>query len=189
MPSMNLTRFGILVFAVAVVLGPWYSVEGYSHTANLISELGAQHTPNRFIMVLGFLCLGGGILVNGVQPFSIRALPFAAFGGFMLLASLFPHMPLDPSLPHDPVKHEVHGLMAIAAGISVTAGMLWQACVAPGRTQRITAGALAVICVVMPLLMLAWPEVQGLTQRLMYLAVFAWLWCYFPARLGTARMP
>lgn len=186
---MTLTRFGILVFVAAVLLGPWYSAEGYSHTANLISELGAQHTPNRFTMVLGFLCLGGGILINGVQPFSMRALPFAAFGGFMLLAGLFPHMPIDPSLPFDPVKHEVHGMMAIAAGISIAAGMLWQTFVAPGRSQRLAAGAVAVASVLMPWLMLSYPEVQGLTQRLMYLAIFAWLWCYYPARLGAARMP
>ena len=42
------TRVGIVVFALAVLLGPLYTVDEYSTVTNLISELGAQHTPNNF---------------------------------------------------------------------------------------------------------------------------------------------
>ena len=45
------TKVGIIVFALAVLLGPLYTVDEYSIVTNLVSELGAQHTPNNFIMI------------------------------------------------------------------------------------------------------------------------------------------
>ncbi len=30
--------------------------------------------------------------------------------------------------------------------------------------------------------MLAFPAIQGLVQRVMYLLIFSWLWVFYPAR-------
>lgn len=51
------------------------------------------------------------------------------------------------------------------------------------------AATLAVVCIEVPLMMLAWPETRELTQRLMYLTVFVWLWRNFLACLGERRTP
>ena len=59
-PKMiSLTRIGIAIFTLSVVLGPLYTVPDYSVVSNLISELGDQHTQNNFIMIIGFIALGG----------------------------------------------------------------------------------------------------------------------------------
>ncbi|MGI9535971.1 MAG: hypothetical protein ACR2PB_02795, partial [Desulfocapsaceae bacterium] len=68
---LSLTRTGIAIFTMAVVLGPLYTVSEYSVVSNLISELGAQHTQNNFIMFIAFILLGGCIAIDGLRPFRL----------------------------------------------------------------------------------------------------------------------
>jgi hypothetical membrane protein len=179
---MNGTRVGILLFVLAVVAGPFYTVPGYSVVGNLVSELAAQNTPRNAVMAAGFVALGVGIAVDGVRRFARPLAPFVAFGVFMALAGLFGHRPITPGVDHVAWIHDAHGALATAAGFSITIALAWQAVRQPARGLRIVAAVLAVACVAMPLAMLGFPAVQGLIQRAMYLLVFAWLWLVYPAR-------
>jgi len=184
-----LTRAGILLFSAAVLAGPWYTVEGYSVVRNVVSELGAQHTPNNLVMVSGFLALGICLVADGVRNFQRMAVPFIAFGVFMGLAGVFAHKPLDPNVPFTEAAHVAHSILASLAGFSVTIGLIWYAVRARGFWRRTAAFALAALCVVLPLVMLTFPEFQGLIQRFMYLLIFAWLWLFFPGLGTTAPAP
>jgi hypothetical protein len=184
---MNLTRTGILVFAAAALAGPWYTVEGYSSVSNLISQLGAQKTQNNFIMVAAFLALGIGIVADGIRRFRKPVLPFIAFGIFMALAGLLAHKPISTSGEYSEVAHQAHSALATLAGISITVGLLWQAVLAFTFRSRAIIIILAVLCLALPICMLAFQEFQGLIQRLMYLLIFAWLWIYFPFKIMTNR--
>ncbi|MBL0379976.1 MAG: hypothetical protein JKP90_09985, partial [Desulfofustis sp. PB-SRB1] len=64
---INVTRIGVTFFAIAVALGPIYTVDNYSIISNLISELCAQHTKNNFIMIIAFAILGGSIAFDGIR--------------------------------------------------------------------------------------------------------------------------
>jgi hypothetical protein len=186
--TVSPTRAGLLLFSAAVLAGPWYTVDGYSVVRNVVSELGAQHTPNSLVMVAGFLALGGGIVADGLRNFQRMAVPFIAFGVFMGLAGLFAHKPLDPSVPFTEALHAAHSVLASLAGVSVTVGLIWYG-VRVGRSWRRTVAlALAALCVALPLAMLAFPAYQGLIQRVMYLLIFAWVWVFFPD-LRTANTP
>ena len=96
--KMTFARVGITIFALAVVFGPIYTVNEYSVVSNLISELGAQHTQNNFIMIIAFVMLGVGIAVDGVRKFRVSLLPFILFGLAMAIVGIFPHKPIDASL-------------------------------------------------------------------------------------------
>lgn len=125
--GMHATRLGILLFALAAIAGPLYTVPEYSPVSNLISELGAQGTPRSWIMSAGFLALGAGIVAGGCVGFSCPLLPFMAFGVFMALAGLLGHKPVDPDVPYVSWVHAAHSALATAAGVSITAGLAWQA--------------------------------------------------------------
>ena len=163
--------------------GPWYTVEGYSPVSNLVSQLAAQNTPNSFVMVAGFLAFGIGIVADGVRRFSKPVLPFIAFGLCMALAGLLAHKPLSPAVAFSGPAHQAHSALATLAGISITAGLLWQAALASTFRLRAIAIALAALCLALPLCMLIFQGGQGLIQRLMYLLVFAWLWVHYPSRI------
>jgi hypothetical protein len=186
---MHPTRLGILVFTAAALAGPWYTVEEYGWIGNVISQLGAQNTPNAYVMVIGFLALGLGIVVDGVRRWSRPLLPFVAFGLLMALAGLFAHKPISPTLAYSEAAHGAHGALATLAGVSITIGLVWQAVYARARRSRVIAIALAVLCLALPLCMLALPDAQGLIQRLMYLLVFTWLWIHYPGGILATRQP
>ncbi len=184
---MSLTRIGIALFAATALAGPWYTVEGYSAARNLISQLGAQHTQNSLIMVAGFLALGIGIVADGIRRFSAPVLPFIAFGFFMALAGLLAHKPLSPAAAYSETAHQAHSALATLAGISITVGLLWQAVLVSTFGMRAIIITLAVLCLALPLSMLAYPELQGLIQRFMYLLLFVWLWIHYPVKIMATR--
>lgn len=172
-----------MAFVAAVAAGPLYTVPTYSATGNLISELAAQHTPNNVVMAAAFVALGAAIVADARRRPVPAVVPFAAFGFFMALAGLFGHKPIAPGVGFDPLRHQAHAVLATLAGISITAALAWQALRERSPVRRAVAGALALLCLALPLAMLAWPAVQGLIQRVMYALLFAWLWASYPARI------
>ena len=180
------TRAGISVFALAVVFGPLYTVNEYSVMSNSISELGAQHTQNNFIMILAFILLGGSIVIDGVRRFRIALLPFILFGLTMAIVGMLPHKPIDPSLRFNSTYHNLHGIIASIAGTVITAGFIWQGVLTKGR-QRIICFYMAGVAILFPILMLSSPNYQGIIQRLMYLQILSWLWIKYPEMVATNR--
>ncbi|MBK8183203.1 MAG: DUF998 domain-containing protein [Candidatus Competibacteraceae bacterium] len=83
-------KFGILTFAATILLGPLYTVEGYSVTANTISELGAQRTPNNVVAIIGFVAFGLGIAIEWLRHRSWVTTPFLLFGIFIAALSVCP---------------------------------------------------------------------------------------------------
>lgn len=181
----SLTRMGIAIFFLAVVLGPLYTVAEYSVVTNLISELGAQHTQNNFIMIIAFIVLGGSIAIDGLRSFRLARLPFIIFGVAMAIVGLFPHKPLDTTINFNSTFHDIHGIIASVAGTVITVGFIWQGLRNNG-CQRMVCFYLAAVAIVFPLLMLNIPDFQGIIQRLMYLQILGWLWMKYPTLLATA---
>jgi hypothetical membrane protein len=183
---ITLTRVGIAIFALTVVGDPLYAVADYSVVNNLISELGAQHTQNNFIMIIAFVILGGSILIDGIRTFRFALLPFILFGVAMAIVGMFPHKPLDTSLNFNSTCHNIHGIIASVAGTVITVGFIWQGFQTSGR-QRIVCFYMAVVAIVFPILMLNIPNFQGVIQRLMYFQILGWLWVKYPKFLVTAK--
>jgi len=181
----TLTRAGIGIFTIAVVLGPLYTVTEYSVVTNLISELGAQHTQNNFIMIIASLLLGWGIVFDGVRSFRVALIPFILFGVSMAVVGMFGHKPLDASLHYNSTYHTIHGIIASIAGTVITIGFIWQGFRAKGR-QKIVCFYMALVAIVFPILMLNIPNFQGVIQRVMYLQILGWLWIKYPKSLETA---
>jgi hypothetical membrane protein len=186
---MAKTRWAIGLFVLLVIAGPLYTAPGYSVAANVISELAAQNTAGNVFMAAGFVLLGLAIVADGLAHRRPPLLPFIAFGLCFGAAGVLGHRPITPGVDFVPWVDSAHSLLATLSGISLTVGFAWQSRVAPGPRQRLVAAALAVLCVALPLLMLAVPAWQGLIQRAMYSAVFAWLWVYYPLRAVPGPAP
>jgi hypothetical membrane protein len=184
---MGYTRIAVVVFVLIVALGPLYTAPGYSATSNVISELAAQNTPRNWLMSSAFLVLGGAVARDGFRWFRRPLLPFIAFGILFAAVGLFGHRPLTPGEPFTPWVDSVHSVLASLSGVALTVGFIWQSIRANASAYRILAAALAVTCIALPLLMLAVPQYQGAIQRLMYVAVFAWLWAYYPRRIHASE--
>ena len=176
---LTLTRSGIFILAIAVVLGPLYTVTEYSTIANLISELGAQHTPNNFIMIMAFVIFGVTIALAGIKNFQISLLPFIIYGLTMAVVGVFPHKPIDATVAYNATYHNLHGIIATVAGTALTIGFIWQG-FRMRKPQKYICFYLALVAFVFPVLMLSFNEYQGIIQRVMYLQVLVWLWINYP---------
>lgn len=173
-------KLGILIFAAAIILGPFYTVENYSVIANTVSELGAQMTRNNFVAIIGFVAFGLGIVIEWLRRRTWVTAPFLLFGVFIAAAGLLPHRPIDPEIAYNDTVHRLHSVMASASGIAVTLGFLWQGVRESVTKIRIGHFYMAGICLTLPMAMFAMPEFQGMIQRLMYFQVFVWLWFLYP---------
>lgn len=182
---MRPTRIGIALFVLAVAAAPAYTVSGYSSASNLISELAAQNTQGNYFMSAAFIALGAAIAFDGSRSFSRSLWPFITFGFFMLLAGVFGHRPITFGVPYNSLAHSAHSALATAAGVSISAAFIWQAVREKSFWRRVQAASLAIACLALPLAMLAMPEYQGAIQRLMYAAVFLWLWIHYPDNAHT----
>ena len=183
----RMSAVAILSFTVIVLAGPAYTVEGYSAVSNLISELGAQKTQNNFIMIAGFLILGTGIIMSSLANMSLAMVPFILFGIFMASAGIFPHKPVEAALEYSSTFHALHSASATLAGISLTAGFVWQGLLPRSAISKAVCFYLAAACLAFPLLMLAMPEYRGILQRLMYLQTFLWILANHPAKVMANR--
>ncbi len=180
-------KLGILIFATTILLGPLYTVEGYSVIANTVSELGAQMTHNNFVAIIGFVAFGLGIVIEWLRHRMWATTPFLLFGIFIAAAGLSPHKPIDPAVAYNEIIHRLHSVMASTSGIAVTLGFIWQGLKENVMQKRWIDFYMAGICLIMPMAMFAIPEFQGLIQRLMYFQVFVWLWFFFPVHLKSRR--
>jgi len=178
-----MTKISILLFALIVLLGPIYTVKDYSAISNLISELGAQKTQNNYIMIFGFIILGIGIFIDSIKNMSYAVIPFMLFGLIMVAVGISPHKPMDPNIEYSTTLHNLHGILATLAGISITIGFIWQGIKSKKTISKITCFYLAIVCFAFPMLMLAQNEFQGIIQRLMYLQIFIWIWVMFPNKI------
>ena len=140
---MTPARVGTLVF-FTIVIGPLFTAPGYSVQSHSISELGAQTTPNSWIMNVGFVSFGIGVLPDAVMRFRstpIGALSFSVFGLSMILTGFFSHRPIDLSLPYDVVHDQLHTFFSGAIGTSFAVGTLSFAFSEPARLAKVACAA------------------------------------------------
>lgn len=179
------TLLGVIVAFTAIAIAPYVVAPDYSVVANAISELGAQETPNAWVMNTGFVVYGLGVLVDAagrLRRAPIVGIAFAVFGVAMIMNAVFSHRPIDPTLAYDVREDELHSLFATIVGFAFTIGAVSQSILERRRWRRLACYGAAVMAVVLPLGMLQYPAVAGLLQRLMFAVSFAWLVIFLPER-------
>lgn len=180
---MSATLLGVIVALTAIIVGPYFTAPGYSSVGNAISELGAQATPNAWIMNTGFVAYGLGVLVDAIRRLRtapLVAVAFMVFGLAMCLNAVFSHRPIDHAIPYDVRADEFHSLFATAVGISFTFGAIAQSFLERGLWLRLACYAAAATAIILPLGMLQFPGIQGALQRLMFAISFTWLVVFLP---------
>ena len=170
------TKIGIIIFSLAIILGPLYTVENYSVTSNTISELGAQGTKNNFVAIIGFVAFGLGIILDSIRHRSRSCFLILLFGVFIITAGFLPHKPINPEISYNATINTLHSIMATLSGIALTTSFLLHSVRTISQRERISSLYLASVCIVFPMLMFSFPAYQGIIQRLMYAQIFIWLW-------------
>ena len=149
----------------------------YSFVRHTLSELAGQGMPYAWGMRLGFVCLA---LAAAATAWHLRSWtwvfpPLVLFVLAMFGVAVWSSGAPCADIPYDATEDRVHSLMANIVGTAFCVTCLADALARRGLLPWLSwLGAVA--SVALPLFMLAFPDVAGVFQRLMFAIAAYWLW-------------
>ena len=175
--------FLILLFVMFIL--PFYSTEGYLLFKNTTSQLGAQSTPNAWIMNLTFFLLGTASIIEGwrhLKNYYFQKILITIFGLGLMFTAYFHHAPIIDGIPYSIFEDKMHSIFASIVGFSFTIFAISVAFIEKEIQKRILAFLTGLIATGLSLLMFNVPDYAGLWQRLIFILSFAWLIYFFEDR-------
>ncbi|MEL7208889.1 MAG: DUF998 domain-containing protein [Actinomycetota bacterium] len=169
----------LIVSASALAAAPWVVGGDYSWVSNTLSEAAAQGVQGAWVAQAGFAIFG---LTVGALAFLRRhdwgllaGVSHTVFALMMLAAADFSVRPWESGAPYDHAEDALHSVAATTMGFAFVVGVLlvYARRDRPNATRRVDL-LVAVLATVLPLLMLLWPDVEGLIQRVLFLVAYLW---------------
>ena len=176
--KINYLVAAYIAMLLVIFILPFYSAEGYSVVHNTTSELGAQHTPNAWIMNVVFAALGLFSILEGwkhLGRYYFHKGTLVLFGGALILAALFRHEPLDPNLPYDVRENELHSIFATLTGFGFTLFAISVGFIKPTLKEKTIPITIGVVATLLSGLMFTVDEFRGIWQRLIFILSFGWM--------------
>ncbi|MDY0234985.1 MAG: DUF998 domain-containing protein [Gudongella sp.] len=171
----------IFLFSVMFLL-PFFTAEGYSIIKHTTSELGAQNTPNSWIMNLAFFAMGFACIIEAIiylKGYLIQKIILIIFGVALIAAGVFSHMPIDRSIDFSLNEDYYHSIASSLTGFSFTIFTIAAAFIEFPKRRSIIAILVGLIVVGLSLLMIFIPEYSGVWQRLIFTISFVWMIYFF----------
>jgi hypothetical protein len=171
---------GLALSALALAIAPLFLPETYFPIANTTSESAAQGVEWAWIARIGLAAFGLSVLgftrLPGMTENSIGRWCFDAFGLLLILSAIASTRSWVPDARFDPSEDWVHSFAATAMGFAFAFGVVATVLSRAKGVGRLRVHDILAVAasVLIPLGMIAVPEVDGLLQRLMFAIAFAW---------------
>lgn len=182
-----------VLMLLVIFLLPFFSEAGYSIAQNTTSQLGAQNTPNAWIMNLIFVILGLASIAAGwnlLRGYWLQRITLAVFGLSLVFTAFYHHAPLNRTLKFNIKEDKLHSFFASATGFSFILFAFAMGFVLKGIKEKAMAFGSGILSTILSLLMLTTPALMGIWQRLIFIAAFGWmiyLFGYQKAELPGSR--
>ncbi|WP_344925449.1 DUF998 domain-containing protein [Aquimarina addita] len=179
---MKSSYFLLLVVYIVLILVsfllPFYTAPGYSIISHTLSELGAQNTPNNWMMnfvfiLLSFITLIHGFKILGNHPLQIIVL--FIFCTSLLLTGIYLSAPIYRRLPFDSFQDEMHSIFSTTTGVSFFIYCLVISYIARWRKQKILAIIVGITTFILSYSMFIHAPYSGLYQRGIFIIAFGWI--------------
>lgn len=165
----------VLMILTAFIL-PEFSAEGYSRVEHSLSELGAQETPNNWIMNLVFMLLGIVTVLLGTKVLRQFWLPLYLlyfFAAAMFFTGVFQHGHINEVVFFEG-EHMAHSVFSMITGTAFCAYSIAVSFFLK-RIERASAILLCCLAIGLSLLMLQFDHLRGIFQRILFITAFGWL--------------
>jgi hypothetical membrane protein len=179
------TKNGIIILTTAYTLGilvmfilPKFSVPEYSIISNTLSEIGAQFSPNAWIMNLIFVSLAFGSVIAGwryFEGFIAHRIVLLLFGISLILLSFFNHAPINPDAHYNLTEDGWHAYFVCSTGLSFIMLSLATSFILEKQRDRLLALAAGISVMFLSVLMAEADRLEGVWQRLIFIIAFGWL--------------
>ncbi len=190
-PKLKFFLAVYLAMILVIFILPFYSIENYHIIRNTTSQLGAQNTPNAWIMNMTFVMLGILSIVSGwaiLKGFYFHRTVLLIFGISLMLTAVFRHAPISADLLYN-VKHDqLHSFFASLTGFSFTLFAISTAFINENKWHRVLAILVGILATVLSILMFNILEWAGLFQRFIFMISFGWMIYLFHRLSGKNRI-
>lgn len=167
----------LLLLLVMFIL-PYFSTAGYSIIANTTSELGAQNTPNAWIMNITFGLLGLACIIEGsiyLKSSRMHQFLLFLFGVSLILTALYHHAPIHQIMSYDIYEDKVHSVFASMVGFSFSLFSFSAIFIEETNSRRLIALSIGFLTTFLSILMGTLPAYAGIWQRLIFIVSFSWI--------------
>lgn len=165
---------GILIMFIL----PFFSLTGYSIISNTLSDLGAQSTPNAWIMnsVLIIIAVSSVITVwEYFDGFVLHRILLVVFASSLTLLAFLNDSPVDHDINNNIREAGWHHYFAGTAVLSFTILSLATSFVLEKQLERALSMGAGILIIFLAVLMSEAERYSGVWQRLIFIIVFGWL--------------
>jgi len=174
----------VLLLLVMFIL-PSYSAPGYSIISNTLSQLGAQNTPNAWIMNFTFVFLGIGSIISGwryFEGFAFQRLFLILFGISFTLAAFYNHAPINTITQFKISEDGWHSYFIFITGLTFIILTVSSSFIPEKQADKILAIVAGVSVLFLSVLMSKAIQTAGVWQRLSFIILFGWMIYSFKTR-------
>ena len=164
---------------------PPFSADEYSIVKNTTSQLGAQATPNAWIMNITFIALGLASIAAGwkfLKNYWLQRIILIVFGASLVLSAFYRHAPIDITLDYNNRQHQIHSVFASVTGFSFTLFAFSMAFIFKHMYDRWTAMLVGIFAILLSILMFSIADFAGIWQRMIFIMSFGWLIYVFSSK-------
>jgi len=185
MKKLSLILPSYIILLLVMFILPFFSAAGYSILSNTTSQLGAQNTPNAWVMnitfgLLGLACIGEASLY--LKEYWFQKILLIIFGLGLILTAIFQHAPINEAVAYNLLEDQIHSISASIVGFSFTIFSISVAFIEETNKRRIIALCMGLLATGLSFLMFSVTDLTGVWQRLMFTTSFAWLLFFFEGR-------
>ncbi len=170
----------ILMIAVIFIL-PFFGAEGYEIVKNTTSQLGAQNTPNAWVMNITFVCLGITYIYEVISLKNrswITVLFISSFGLSLIGTALYSHAPITEGVSYSTFEDGVHSFFASTTGFGFVGFAMWTGLSERKRKMKVLGFGVGLLATLLSYMIFNFESLMGLWQRAMFVTSFAWLLYY-----------
>ncbi|AUC81148.1 DUF998 domain-containing protein [Lacinutrix sp. Bg11-31] len=168
-----------LLFLAVMFLLPLFSFQGYSIIENSVSELGSQNAPGNWIANSVIILLGTATFFLGIKTLKTNVLQNIGLFFFcfsFILTGIFEMAgPFYKIYNYNYTQDAFHSMFSSITGFAFCLFCLLFLLVLKETNDKIKTILMFLLALVSSYLMLEFPEYKGLTQRILFIGAFSWL--------------
>lgn len=178
MKKRNLILPAYFLLLMVMFILPYFSASGYSIISNTTSQLGAQLTPNAWIMNATFCLLGITCIiesVNRLQKYCFQKTLLIIFGVALIFTAFFRHAPLNNNIFYSVYEDEVHSIFSSIVGFSFTFLSFSAIFIEDMKKRKFIALLMGMTSFALSILIFNVNDYAGIWQRLILITSIAWI--------------
>jgi hypothetical membrane protein len=166
-----------LILILVMFILPFFTAKGYSIISNTTSQLGAQKTPNSWIMNGTFALMGLTSIYAGWSHYSqwFHKILLLIFGISLVFTAIYSHAPINSDLIFSTKEDELHSLFASITGFSFTVLAIATGLIKKETSELFLPIIIGILATVLSLMMFKIENYMGIWQRLLFIISFGWL--------------